>query len=310
MHNSRELTVTLRGWQLVKLGTAILLIGLLTHAAAVNCYANQAHHSSATGARPTHSVVERLFHSASLNRDMHYRVLLPRGYQTGAKHFAVLYLLHGLYGDYSNWVNNTKLEQYAKPLPLIIVMPDAGDSWYTNSATLPGDKYEDYIVKDLIPEIDTHFRTIRTRAARALAGLSMGGYGAMKFALKYPEIFAFAGSLSGAFDAPLNLDSRVPEFREKLLLVFGPRDDPNRSANDLFLLLDQIDASHLPFLYVECGTEDGFLPINREFVSSLPRRKIAYEYEETPGDHSWNYWDRSVQDVLRSLTKILNLSGD
>ncbi len=291
----------------LSVGTTFLILGLVATAAAGNRGAHPANRPSAGVFQP---VVDGVFHSESLQRDMHYRILLPRGYQTIANRFAVLYLLHGLYGDYTNWDTHTKLKQYAEPLPLIIVMPDAGDSWYTNSATVPGDRFEDYIVKDLIPEIDSHYRTIRSRHARAIAGLSMGGYGAMKFALKYPEMFAFAGSLSGAFDAPRDLDVRVPEFRDKLLAVFGPSGDANRSANDLLLLLDHVDAASLPYLYFGCGTQDAFLAINREFVSSLPRRKIGYEYHETPGSHTWDYWDRAAQNLLRSLSKVLNPSAN
>ena len=284
--------------------TAFSTIALVAAAVAGNPSADQVSPPSAPVSQP---VVDGVFHSESLNRDMRYRILLPRGYESPANRFAVLYLLHGLYGDYTNWDTRTKLEQYAEALPLIIVMPDAGNSWYTNSATVPGDRFEDYIVKDLIPEIDSHYRTLPSRKARAIAGLSMGGYGAMKFALKYPELFAFAGSLSGAFDAPRDLDVRVPEFRENLLAVFGPSGNVNRSANDLFLLLDRVDKASLPYLYFECGTADSFLVINREFVSSLPRRNIGYEYHETPGGHSWDYWARSVQNLLRSLSKVLNL---
>lgn len=294
----------------LKLAAAFTLLGFLTVATAANCRAAQANHVGITGGSAAPQVINGLFHSASLNRDMHYRILLPRGYQTGSRRFAVLYLLHGLYGDYTNWGKFTKLEQYSKPLPLLIVMPDAGDSWYTNSASVPQDKFEDYIMKDLVPEIDSHFRTIQTRPARAIAGLSMGGYGAIKFALKYPEMFAFAGSLSGAFDAPLNLDSRLPEFREKLVPVFGAIGSTTRSANDLFLLMDRPEVSRLPYFYIECGTEDGFLPINREFVSSLPRKKIAYEYHETPGGHDWDYWDRSIQNLLRSVSKVMQLAKE
>ena len=291
----------------LSIGTTFLMLGLVTTAAGTTPGANHASRPSVVSRRVFQPVVNGVFHSESLNRDMHYRIFLPRAYQKPAQHFPVLYLLHGLYGDYTNWDTRTHLEQYAEPLPLIIVMPDAGDSWYTNSATVPGDRFEDYIVKDLIPEIDSHYRTIPSRPARAIAGLSMGGYGAMKFALKYPGLFAYAGSLSGAFDAPRDLDVRVPQFREKLLAVFGPSGDANRSVNDLFLLLDKVDAASLPYLYVQCGTQDGFLAVNREFVSSLPRRSICYEYHETPGGHSWDYWDRSVQDLLGSLSKVLNL---
>ena len=295
----------------LKVGAAFLTFGLVvTAAGSGNSQVQPANRTLGVGKQAFQRVVNGVFHTESLNREMHYRILLPRGYRARPKRFAVLYLLHGLYGDYTNWDTNTKLEQYSETLPLIIVLPDAGDSWYTNSVTVPGDKFEDYIVKDLIPEIDSHYRTIRLRDARAIAGLSMGGYGAMKFALKYPEMFAFAGSLSGAFDAPRDLDVRVPEFREKLLAVFGPSSDANRSANDLLVLLNRVNAASLPYLYVQCGTGDGFLTINREFVSSLPRRSISYEYHETPGGHSWDYWDRSVQTLLLSLSKILKLPSN
>ncbi len=284
---------------------AWIWIAFLLPAALIVRASGQTRHSANVESRPP-SLVEDTLHSESVHRDMRYRVLLPRGYQSGGKRFAVLYLLHGLYGDYTDWSTRTKLLEYVRRLPLIIVMPDAGDSWYTNSATVADDKFEDYIVKDLIPEIAVRFRTRQSRSARAIAGLSMGGYGAFKFALKYPRMFAFAGSLSGAFDAPLSLDERVPEYREKLLAVFGPYGDPARPANDLFQLVSQADGQ-LPYLYIACGTEDGFLPINREFVSSLPARKIAYEYHETPGGHSWDYWDRSLQNLLLAAAKALNL---
>jgi len=153
-------------------------------------------------------VQDGAFHSAALDREMKYRILLPCGYQTGSRRFPVLYLLHGLYGDYLNWDTRTNLERCAQRYELIVVMPDAGDSWYTNSATDPKDKFEDYIAKDLVAEIDGKFRTLRSRHARAIAGLSMGGYGALKIALRYHDDFAFAGSLSGALDAPQDLGEK------------------------------------------------------------------------------------------------------
>src|SRR6185437_16621344 len=185
-----------------------------------------------------HSLVSNaVFHSVSLAREMHYRILLPRSYENGGR-FPVLYLLHGIYGDYKNWDTRTGLENYVKNLNIIIVMPDADDSWYTNSATVPADKFEDYIAKDLIAEIDEKYRTIHDGHQRAIAGLSMGGYGAVKFGIKYPELFAFAGSLSGALDAAQNLDTLRPEFRAKLLEVFGADDNPHRKQNDVFQLLN------------------------------------------------------------------------
>jgi putative tributyrin esterase len=263
-------------------------------------------------ARPAHKISsgcvrmqDGSFHSAALDRDMKYRVLLPCFYHKGSGRFPVLYLLHGLYGDYLNWDTRTNLEPYAARYELIVVMPDAGDSWYTNSATAPKDKFEDYIAKDLVAEIDGKYRTVRSRHARAIAGLSMGGYGALKIALRYQGDFAFAGSLSGAFNAPQDLGDRRPEFRDQLLKVFGPLGSPLRADNNIFSLLQKAAPKDLPYFYVACGNADNFLSINRDFVALLSSRATAYEYHETGGGHAWGYWDLSVQDLLRSVANVI-----
>ena len=235
---------------------------------------------------------------------MHYRVLLPQHYEDGGR-FPVLYLLHGLYGNYLNWDTMTNLENDARNLHLLIVMPDADDSWYTDSATVPRDKFEDYIAKDLVSEIDEKYRTIRERHARAIAGLSMGGYGALKFGLKYPELFAFAGSLSGALNAPQNLDTLRPEFRAKLLEVFGNEGSPQRAENDIFLLLNSPPQASHPYFYLACGTGDFFLDTNRAFTLQLSSRKLAYEYHETSGAHAWDYWDNALEPMLQAIEQTI-----
>jgi len=249
-------------------------------------------------------VREAIFHSRSLGRDMHYRVLLPRGYENGGR-FPVLYLLHGLYGDYLNWDTRTHLENYARDLRLLIVMPDADDSWYIDSATVPQDKFEDYIAKDLVSDVDDKYRTIRERHGRAIAGLSMGGYGALKFGIKYPELFTFAGSLSGALNAPQNLDTLRPEFGAKLREVFGNEGSPQRTDNDIFLLLNTPRQTTLPYFYLACGTEDFFLDSNRAFTLQLSSRKLVYEYHETPGAHAWEYWDSALEPLLRAVERAI-----
>ena len=252
-------------------------------------------------------VEEAVFHSVSLGRDMHYLVLLPRDY-SGTRRFPVLYLLHGLYGDYKNWDTRTHLEQIAAAYPWLIVTSDAGDSWYTNSATKPADRFEDYIAKDLISEIDRKYRTIPERRARAVAGLSMGGYGAIKLALKYPDLFAFAGSLSGAFNAPQNLDDLRPEFRAQLLEVFGKSGSATRTDNDVFLLLR--NSHDNPYFYVACGTGDFFLETNRALVARLSTLKIPYEYHETPGGHAWEYWDAQLTPLFQAVGRLPGFASE
>jgi len=247
-------------------------------------------------------VEEATFHSASVDRDMRYLVILPHDYGAG-RSFPVLYLLHGLYGDYKNWDTRTGIETYAKEMSFLIVMPDADDSWYTNSATVPADKFEDYIANDLISEIERKYRTIRDRRARAIAGLSMGGYGAVKLALKYPDRFAFAASLSGAFNAPRDLDHLRPEFGARLLEVFGQAGNRARTENDVFLL--RKIAQDDPYFYLACGTADFFLDTNRALAAQLSAQQVAYEYHETSGGHTWEYWDSALNPMLQAAARHL-----
>ena len=272
--------------------------------------AAQVHPKTASRADQAPGICDRVqdgaFHSAALDREMKYRILLPCRYQTGSGRFPVLYLLHGLYGDYLNWDTRTNLERYAQEYELIVVMPDAGDSWYTNSATDSGDKFEDYIAKDMVAEIDGKFRTLRSRHARAIAGLSMGGYGALKIALRYPDDFAFAGSLSGALNAPQDLGDRQPAVRKQLLKVFGAPGSVVRADNNVFSMFQNAGAKDLPYFYVACGSADDFLPVNRDFVAQLASRGAVYEYHETAGGHSWDYWDQSLPDLLRAVADVVS----
>jgi putative tributyrin esterase len=277
---------------------AALAILLLLHGGGV--LAQKEPTTSTSRTRQTLLIRDAVFHSASLGRDMHYRVLIPRGYNRGGR-FPALYLLHGLYGDYQNWDIRTGLENYAANVPILVVMPDADDSWYTNSATVPADMFEDYVAKDLIPEIDRKYRTIHDGHGRAIAGLSMGGFGAIKFGLKYPELFALAGSLSGAFNGPQDLASQRPEFGAKLLEVFGSEGSRTRTENDIFLLLNPAHHGAYPYFYLACGTADFFLETNREFARQLSSRNLGYEYHETAGGHSWEYWDGALKPLLTAI---------
>src|ERR1700759_3050853 len=139
------------------------------------------------------------FESRLVGAALPYKVILPPGYDRGSsKHrrYPVVYLLHGLKGSANDWVSNrAHLADYAAQYPFIIVVPEGHDGWYTDSATVPNEKYESYIIEELIPDVDRRFRTIASREGRAIAGLSMGGYGSLKFGLKYPDRFALAASM-------------------------------------------------------------------------------------------------------------------
>jgi len=260
------------------------------------------------------SIEELKLKSKLMAREMPYRVLLPRDYEKNkTEKFAVVYLLHGFGGSYSNWADKTNLKQYAADLRYIIVMPEGGNGFYTDSSKNANDKYESYIIQELIPEVDAKFRTLADRGHRAVAGLSMGGYGAMKFGLKYPQMFVLAGSFSGAITASSyrNVNELPPgSLGTTLLDIFGAPESETHQANDLFRIISQMPpdkAASLPFLYLDCGTEDelGLLAPNRMFVDILQKRRIPHEFRELPGKHDWVLWNTQVQEFLRLSQKFI-----
>jgi S-formylglutathione hydrolase FrmB len=245
------------------------------------------------------------FQSSALSRSIKYRVLLPGGYATSTERYPVLYLLHGLDGHYDDWSTRTELAVRAARLPLIVVMPEGGDSWYTNADDGSG-RFEDYIAADLIADVESRFRVIRARYGRAIAGLSMGGYGAIKIALKHPNLFAAAASLSGAFDAA------EPAFAERFTAhtaemgrIFGEPGGETRRANDIYAIAEAASAAGAPALYIACGTSDPLLASNRKLVEIVQRRAFAYEYHETPGAHSWDYWNGRLETLLPWTMRML-----
>ena len=179
---------------------------------------------------------------------------------------------------------------------MIIITPEGGNGWYTDSATVDSDQYESYVIRELIADVDSRFRTIADRKGRSIAGVSMGGYGALKFGFKYPEKFVVAASMSGALDATARTDDA------SIMQTFGGPESPTRKINDLARLAREFPSNRhalLPYLYLDCGTEDPWLASNREFSGVLLELKIAHEFRELPGDHVWTYWDQQVQEVLR-----------
>lgn len=261
---------------------------------------------AANGHAQKTSVETVQFQSKLVNATLPYNVVLPSGYRESlTTRYPVLYLLHGVGGHYTDWLTRTNVADYAARYRLIVVMPEGNNSWYTDSAGVPTDKYETYILQELMSDVDKRYRTIQARYGRAIAGLSMGGYGAIKFGLKYPERFVFAGSMSGAFGVTRYTQNEVGAGNwEPFMKVFGPLGSDTRKANDLFEIVRNLSAARvasLPYFYFDCGTEDAaqhFKP-NRELSEMLLERKIAHEYRELRGNHSWAYWDQQVQEVLK-----------
>ncbi len=242
--------------------------------------------------------------SQMMGRKMPYRVILPTDYgdaKSKALKYPVIYLLHGLTGHYSNWTDKTKLAEYAAKHQFIIVTPEGENGWYSDSVSSPKEKFESYIVKELIPQIDKDFRTIADREHRVIAGLSMGGYGSMKFGLKFPEMFTLIGSFSGALGATSFTEKSAGAIGKATDLIYGSEGSESRLANDIFKLARELTPEKvkaLPYVYQSCGTEDFLIQNNRDFLAILNERKVPHEYREHPGIHDWVFWDDQVREFL------------
>ncbi|MBW3622612.1 MAG: esterase family protein [Armatimonadetes bacterium] len=240
------------------------------------------------------------FFSPSLRKMMAMNIVLPESADLEGP-FAVFYLLHGLSDDHSAWMRRTSIERYAQDYPLLVVMPDGGRSFYTDA--VEGPAYESYMIRDVIGFVDRHFRTKATREGRAIGGLSMGGYGALKLALKHSDLFCSVNSHSGAPGfARRNLD---PEKDAEFLRILGP--NAAGGPEDIFALAERAERSTLSTIRIDCGTEDFLLEDNREFHAHLERIGIPHEYEEHPGAHNWAYWDTHVRTALEFHARNLGL---
>lgn len=217
----------------------------------------------------------------------------------------MLYLLHGLSDDHTTWMRRSCIERYTLGYPLMVVMPDGGRGWYTNARD--GDAYEDDLLKDVVGLIEKDFPVKAERAGRAVGGLSMGGFGAVKLGLKYPDRFASVHSSSG-LPALLRNPALAKELSPEVPRIFGksPKDGPD----DPFRLAETADRSALPALRLDCGQEDPFLTQNRAFHQHLTALDVPHEYHEAPGTHTWSYWDDQVRKALDFHRQNLNIPDD
>jgi S-formylglutathione hydrolase FrmB len=261
-------------------------------------------------ALPT-TVENHKLNSKLMAREIPYRVVLPVNYKSEkAGRYPVIYLLHGLTGHFDNWTDKSKLAEYAAKYDYIIVTPEGNNGWYSDSATVPNDRFETYITQELIPEIDKNFRTAADRNHRAVAGLSMGGYGSIKFGLKNAEMFALVGSFSGALGAASWTEKEIGKgfTAQSLVGVYGAADSRTRQENDIFKIVREMPADkikNLPFVYLDCGTEDFLINNNRDFVNLLLEKKVKHEFRQLPGGHDWKFWDAQIQEFLELSEKFI-----
>jgi len=245
-------------------------------------------------------MVDVTFHSASLNRNMPYRVIMPANVSLGQK-LPVVYLLHGGGGGFHDWSNYSDVARYAEH-DLILVMPEGNSSYFMNSADHSQDRYEDYIVHDLIADVEHRFPAFADSSHRVIAGVSMGGFGAVVLAMKHPDLFVFAGGLSPALDVPSRPFSikRIGQWRQHSS-IFGPWKSQARHDNDPYILAGSADPSKIPYLFLTCGEQEGLLGPDKKFAAILQKRQFHYEFHTVPGGHEWNQWDRNIPALMTSL---------
>jgi S-formylglutathione hydrolase FrmB len=283
------------------------------------------------------------------------RIYLPPSYQQGRTRYPLLVYLHGAGGNERNWVDNGALDRTMDSLvaagapEAIIAMPDGDDSWYTTWGELPvagaceadtsrrepaatfcvpWPRYDDYIERDVVDYMDRHYRTKADRAHRAIAGLSMGGYGAISIAVTHPQRFAAAASHSGVLSPRLRPGRAAPDtgrsartmadLRQAALggtwpsmrLAFGPDTIAWRARDPLVLaerLAAQVQAgtAQFPALYVDVGIDDPWLAQNRDFNAALAAAGIPRRYGEFTGAHTWTYWRVHAEDSLTFLLSVI-----
>ncbi len=218
------------------------------------------------------------------------------------ENWKVLYLLHGLSDDHTIWERRTSIERYASAHPLAVVMPETQRGWYTDMKC--GFPWFSYFTKELPRIVHSFFPNISTRREDTfVAGLSMGGYGALKLALCCPEQYACAASLSGAVDIAELCENWTGDVNREFQDVFGPFDAIRGGENDLFHLASELKNSERPKprLFMCCGLQDSLYWQNVRLRNHLKSLEMDLTYEEEPGDHRWEYWDMKIQRVLEWL---------
>ncbi len=257
------------------------------------------------------------FYSKTLQKNANVIVFLPTlsadDYLEGTKirydaaggKYQTLYLLHGSYGDCTDWTRFSGIERYAQKRTLAVVMPSGENSNYVNMKD--GEPYLRYITEELPQFLRTVFPLSQRREDTFIAGLSMGGYGAFRCALEAPDQYQVAASLSGALDIQALRTSEeahaVKMPANYKAAVFGDKFDITGTDDDLFSLLHKrvVEGAALPKLYMTCGTEDFIRPGNEKFFTAARMEGVDIRYDRAPGVHDWDFWDEHIRDVVKLL---------
>lgn len=228
--------------------------------------------------------IDTLSVDTKMGRPVNAIVVRPN-YYTEKKQYQVLYLLHGMTGNYTDWSSHMDLVPLATKYNVIIVCPDGQDSFYYDSPIDPKMQFESYIINELIPAVDKRYSTIAERKGRVITGLSMGGHGAMWLALRHQDIFRAAGSMSGALNV-----AAIPQSKE-IQRVIGSHD--NWTQYSAISLIPTLKEGTLDIIIDE-GISDFLYDQNMEFHKALRKAGISHTFHMRPGKHTWDFWTESL----------------
>ena len=284
------------------------------------------------------------FYSPAVDRRMKFDIVLPDGYYQSDARYPALYLLHGYMQNYTVWGRNLAAAFYARELnDLIVILPDAGNSWFINYASSEDgqtNNWEDHIIVDVLGYVDSKYRTEARREGRAIAGLSMGGFGAYSMGLRHSELFVSIGSTSGAIShartaaaairagenrksGPTNphRQARIngaDAFISKIIDIPGFSTQGERTpkgvdfataeqaeAYDPFAIIYEVPRSQMPHIYMDSGTEDGLVQVAREMAQLLMLNNVPFDYMQNHGTHNSEYWRRSIGHMMTIQNEVM-----
>ncbi len=248
------------------------------------------------------------FYSEVLGKDVKYSIYLPEDYASSKRKYPVLYLLHGYSDDDTGWVQFGEVKKIAdkeiaegRAPSMVIVMPDAEKTWYINDAKGKV-KYEDMFFKELIPLIEKNYEVRSKKEFRAIAGLSMGGYGSMLYALKHPDMFAACCPLSAA----IFTDEEIPGKRDYFVDLYGKNEDGSiltdhwrkNSCLDIIKNMPDNQRGQVRF-YIDCGDDDFLFKGNAALHVLMREKGVPHEFRVRDGGHTWTYWRSALPGVLQ-----------
>jgi S-formylglutathione hydrolase FrmB len=268
-------------------------------------------------AQPAGKVLEtRMVRSNILGKDVRYTVYLPTDYETSNRTYPVVYLLHGYTDDNTGWLQFGEINRYADKAiaegiipPMVIIMPNGDSSWYINAYD-GKENYEDFFIKEFMPTIEKTYHIKAEKKFRGIAGLSMGGFGTLSFALKYPQLFAACAPLSAAViddDAISSMPDANYEATFAQLYGRGlkgkDRLNSEWNKNSILKIVEKKSADELKKVryWIDCGDDDFLTKGNCLLHIALTEKRVPHEYRVRDGAHTWTYWRTGITDALKFI---------